>query len=211
MKKLSVIFHNLHHALLIGGVVAAMAVSASPASAIPITTSFNFVPTGTLIANTGDVTTALSITSGAPLLITGILSDNTGLVSGVTNVILTNPTPTTLGSIFTKTFQTSLGTFVETLTVTLVTPGPTSLGITAQGTIVQTVVLSGAQLESAPVFYSAAYTQNTGPGGQINASFNNSTTPPTNVPEPASLPLLGIGLLTIGALVRQQVRMRIVG
>src|SRR5262249_54888815 len=73
------------------------------------------------------------------------------------------------------------GTFLENLTVTLVTPGPSSRGITATGTISQTV---GSGFDPTPVFYSAAYTQNGGPGAQINASFNNSTSPPNPVPGP---------------------------
>src|SRR5689334_14008320 len=60
--------------------VAAMAV-AGPALAVPIQTTFNFVPTTALIANTGDVTTATTITSGAPDIVTQIIADNTGLTS----------------------------------------------------------------------------------------------------------------------------------
>ena len=171
---------------------AAMAV-AGPALAVPIQTAFNFVPFGTLTANTGDVTTATTITSGAPDVVTTILFDNTGLVSGQ-EVTLTSPTPTTLGAVFTKTFTTVLGIFTETLTVTSVTPGASSLGIQATGTIVETTVLSGAQLDPAPVFYSAAYTQNGGPGHQINASYNDSTTP-LRTPEPVSLLFVGAGLV----------------
>src|SRR5690348_9207410 len=153
---------NFRNALLAAVACTALG-AASPAWAVTISTTFNFVPFGTLTANTGDVTTATTITSGAPDLVTTILTDNTGLVSGVTVIALTSPTPTTLGSNFTKTFTTALGTFVESLTVTSVTPGPGSLGILATGTITETVVLSGSQLDSAAVFYSASYTQNQGP------------------------------------------------
>ena len=72
---------------------------------------------------------------------------------------------------------------METLTVTSVTAGASSLGITASGTIVETKVLSGLQLDSAPVSYSAAYTQNS--SGLINASFNDATVPG---------PIVGAGL-----------------
>jgi hypothetical protein len=133
---------------------------------------------------------------------TSILADNTGLISLNTLVTLTSPTPTTLGSVFTKTFTTALGVFTETLTVTLVTPGPSSLGIEATGTVVQTTVLSGEPLDLAPVMYSAAYTQNGGPGAQINASFNNATVP-ARTPEPASLLLVGGGLAGLVAVRRR--------
>src|SRR5437763_16668044 len=104
----------------LGTVLAVAALGAAPAWAIPIQVGFNFVPTGTLTANTGDVTTATTITSGAPDVVTQILSNNIALISGQI-ITLTSPTPVTLGSTFDKTFTTIFGTFVETLTVTLIT------------------------------------------------------------------------------------------
>jgi len=159
--------------------VVALSLMGSAANAIPITLEFNFVPNGTLTANTGNVTTATTITSGAPLTVTQIVANNTGLVSGQ-SIFLTSPTPVTLGSTFMKSFTTPLGSFLENLTVTLVTPGPTSLGIDATGTITQT---AGTGFDPTPIFYSAAYTQNV--SGQINASFNDSTVPG---------PIVGAGL-----------------
>jgi hypothetical protein len=181
----------------------ALSLSLSAANAVPISTEFNFVPNGTLTANTGDVTTAITITSGAPNTVTSIVSDNTGLVTG-TNIVLTSPTPVTLGSTFTNSWTTALGIFTEALTVSLVTPGPSSLGIDATGTITETTVLSGSLLTPSPVFYSAAYTQNGGPGAQINASFNNST---TAVPGPiagAGLPGLILAAGGLLALARRR-------
>jgi hypothetical protein len=172
----------------------------SGANAVPILSTFNFVPTGTLTANTGDVTTATTITSGAPDVVTSILTNNIGLTSGMA-IALTSPTPVTMGATFTKSFETSLGSFLENLTVTLVTPGASSLGITATGTITQT---AGTGFDPTPVFYSAAYTQNGGPGNQINGSFNDSTVP---VPGPiagAGLPGLVLASGGLLALVRRR-------
>jgi len=179
--------------------IAAMATGlafAGAASAIPITTIFNIAALGAFTADTGSVLTATTITNGAPDVVGFITSDNTGLVTGQA-ISLTTPTPVTLGATFTKTWQTALGIFTESLTVTSVTFGASSLGILATGNIVETTVLSGAALDPVSAFYSASYTQNGGPGQQINGSFNNSTVPPS-LPEPATLALLGLGLAGLG-------------
>ena len=114
-------------------------------SAAPIATVFNFVPFGSFVANTGDVTTMTSVSGGSPFLVSVILFDNTGLMSGQT-LSLTNPMPLSIGASFTKTFTTALGTFVESLTIDSRTAGAGSLGITAVGTITETVLISGAML-----------------------------------------------------------------
>jgi hypothetical protein len=185
-------------ALMVGASLALSGV----ANATPIDVTFNFVPFGTLTADTGNVLTATTITSGAPLQVTTILVNNIDLVSGQT-ITITTPTPVTSGATFQKMFSTTIGglaaNFTENLTVSGLTPGPTSLGVAATGMISCSGPGCGT-LVSTPVFYSAAYTQNGGPGAQINGSFNDSTTPPSTIPLPAALPLFATGIGGFGFL-----------
>jgi hypothetical protein len=168
-------------------VVAAAIAFAAPAFAVPIELQFNVVGLGAFTANTPSVTTATTISTGTPNLVAFIQQNNVSLTAGQATTLLPDPLPVALGGQFTKSFTTELGTFVETLTVTQVQAGTNALSVLATGTIVQTV---GTGFDPVPVFWSAAYTQNSGPGTQINGSFNNSTTPLTRSPNPLRLPSL---------------------
>ena len=183
-------------ALAVAGV--ATVGGATSASAAPIVVQFNVAALGPFTANTGDVTTATTITNGAPDVVGAIQMQNVGLATGDTITLAPAVMGVTVGSQFTKSFTTALGTFVETLTVNSVTPTQNALGVLASGTISCTVGVGCAGFDPTPVFWSAAYTQNQGPGTQINGSFNNSTTPPPPVPEPTAMALFGLGLLGAG-------------
>ena len=64
-------------------ITAAAAVAfAAPVSAVPIDVTFNVAALGAFVADTGDVTTATTITNGAPDVVGFVQSSNIGLVAG---------------------------------------------------------------------------------------------------------------------------------
>ena len=113
---------------------------------------FAVIATNALTANTGDITTAATITSGNPLQVTNIITDNTGLVSGQV-FILTSPMPVTVGGAITLLWITPLGTFTANLTVGSSVVSGTNRTIGATGTVMS----GGPTFTPSGISFSAVY------------------------------------------------------
>ena len=177
------------------------------ASADPISVTFNINTTTFPTCDNANLGLANTCTTGAPNTTAATTANNIGLAPGVSVVFNSafgvDTLPLDVNAVFTKIFTTAVGTFTETMTVTLVeSANPNSVHMEASGTIVCSAgpclsTVTGLALDPTQVFFSVSYTKNPGDPA-INTSFNNSTVPPNPTPEPGTLALMGLALAAVG-------------
>jgi len=136
-----------------------------PASGTTIASRFTFNAGGTLTADTGNIATAATITSGTPLTAGTITTDNTGVTAGQA-VLLTTPTPVTVGGVFSIIWVTATGVFTANMTVKTSVVSGTTRTIGAVGTV------SGSPLTANGITFTAIYSQPGGAGTTISVSYN---------------------------------------
>ena len=151
---------------------------ASLPSANTLTSQFAIVPGGTLTANTGDITTAATVTSGSPVSVGTITTDNTGLVAAQV-VIMTSPTPVTVGGGVSVIWITSQGNFTAALSVKTSVVSGTTRTVVARGSVYQAGYTAGAHLTPTTATWTAVYTQPGGAGTTISVTETLATSAAT--------------------------------
>lgn len=191
----------MFRSLLTGSVAAVAMMAATAASAAPI----NGTGSVTLLGVTSslallDVGTVIGSSTPAP---NSIFAGGTGDLNLVFDFMNTTPFTASVGSAFS--FAAAFGTFTGTIQLASAS-GPTqsrTLDVYALGTFTPLGVLSSFSAGAMSVTLSA--TQTGGAGSQVSVSYTIASPPaPPTVSEPATLALLGAGLLGLAAIRRRK-------